>query len=90
MKRMDVHLMKEKIGDSGAIDIGAHGDGVKIQIVYSESRSEYTESLSFGTLQIRIADYENFLKALNKARKYVNNPKRKDVVAVSFQVEKQE
>lgn len=90
MNRMEVHLEKTRIGDSGALSAGYGGKAIKIQIAYSTNSDDNENRLSFGSLQIREADYENLLKALNKARKYVHNHDRNDVVMVPFLQEKED
>jgi len=85
---MEVHLEKSYVGDSKALSMGLGGDTVEIQIGYSSGSNDMTDRLSFGAFQVRVADYENLLKALNKARKYVHNHDRNDQVMVPFLIEK--
>lgn len=86
MKRMEVHLEKSHVGDTGALALGFGGTTIEISIAYTNN----TEALSFGRFQVRVDDYENLLKALNKARKYVHNHDRKDQVMVPFHLEKED
>jgi len=88
MRHMNIQLSKSHIGDTGALSMGLGGETIKISLVYDKSLDDGLQAIHFGTIEIREQDYENFLKALNKARKYVHNPKRKDVVAVPFIWEK--
>lgn len=86
MKRMAVHLNKTHIGDTRAIEGTFGHDAIEISIVYEDTKKDVPNALHFGRITIRTEDYDNFLKALNTAKKYVENDSRNDAVMIPFNI----
>lgn len=81
-KHMEVHLVKDT-------DLGH----IKVSIVYAGEYgipSEDSDSTFFtsGSILVMEDQYEDLLRALNKARKYVHNPNRDDAVMVPFRLKR--
>ena len=82
-KHFEVHLQKDS------------NEGVVIQIVYTGlygselNEDKWEDDFTTGSITVGIKDYENLLKALNKARKYVHNLERNDPICVPFRLERE-